>query len=194
MTRSAGALPLPPRFRRRRDPRRRLRRGRGCGRLGAGGAGDPFADLAMMCTRRLPAFDLVIGTQAAWTSSRLSAAAGLAAKYEAKSPLPIVDLDAHIALACFKIGVIAAGIDHRHRAPGAGDDGSATAGSAVRPVRRRSCPRLRAELRRYGGALRPRHRELFFHSGTGVRSWSQTNAAKPVCSRCEMRPGARGSR
>jgi aminoglycoside phosphotransferase (APT) family kinase protein len=95
--------------------------------------GDPIADLAMMCAYRLPAFDLIIGSPTAWTSTRLPDEAGLATTYETASSARVDDLDAHLALAYFKVAVIAAGIDHRHRAAGASDGDAATAGEAVGP-------------------------------------------------------------
>ena len=75
--------------------------------------GDPVADVATMLAYRDPAFDLIVGEPSAWTSSRLPDPAGLAAAYEAAGGVPLVDLDLHLALAHYKIAVIAAGIAHR---------------------------------------------------------------------------------
>lgn len=94
--------------------------------------GDPVADVAMMCAYRHPAFDLVVGTASAWTSPRLPDSNGLAAIYEAAGGQPLDHWDFHLALAYFKIAVIAAGIDHRHRA-GSGGGEFDSAGQSVAP-------------------------------------------------------------
>ena len=96
--------------------------------------GDPVADVAMMSVYRHPYFDLVMGEPTAWTSDLLPDVPALAAAYEAAGGVELVDWEAHLALACFKIAVIAAGIDHRHRAgASAGSDAAARAGEAVGP-------------------------------------------------------------
>ncbi|MGZ4538555.1 MAG: phosphotransferase family protein [Blastococcus sp.] len=95
--------------------------------------GDPVADVAMMCAYRHPAFDLIVGTEAAWTSPRLPDVDALAGDYEGVGGVPLADFSGHLALAYYKIAVIAAGIGHR-RAAGAGDGaGFDTAGQAVEP-------------------------------------------------------------
>ncbi|TYL46397.1 phosphotransferase family protein [Nocardioides sp. BGMRC 2183] len=103
--------------------------------------GDPVADVAMMCTYRDPAFDLIIGSPCAWTSPRLPDPEGLAASYESAGGVPLRDFDAHLALAHYKLAVIAAGIDHRYRAGATHGAGFDTAGDAVGPL-------LQAGLRR----------------------------------------------
>lgn len=95
--------------------------------------GDPVADVAMMCAYRQPPFDLVLGAPSAWTSERLPPAAELAAGYESAGGVRLDDWDFHLALACFKVAVIAAGIDHRRRAGAAAGPGFDTAGEAVGP-------------------------------------------------------------
>ena len=95
--------------------------------------GDPVADVATMLAYRDPAFDLIVGEPSAWTSSRLPDPARLAAAYEAAGGVPLVDLDLHLALAHYKIAVIAAGIAHRHRAGSGSGAGFETAGTAVAP-------------------------------------------------------------
>jgi aminoglycoside phosphotransferase (APT) family kinase protein len=70
--------------------------------------GDPVADVAMMCAYRHEAFDLIVGEPAAWTSSRLPSAGELASAYEAAGGLPLAEWDFHLALAYYKIAVIAA--------------------------------------------------------------------------------------
>ncbi|CUR55539.1 Predicted aminoglycoside phosphotransferase [metagenome] len=95
--------------------------------------GDPVADVAMMCAYRQEPFDLVVGAPSAWTSPRLPAVEALAAGYEAAGGVPLTDWDSHLALACFKVAVIAAGIDHRRRAGAGAGPGFDTAGEAVGP-------------------------------------------------------------
>lgn len=91
--------------------------------------GDPVADVALMCVYRDPALDDILGTQSAWTSERLPTEGDLAAAYEKAGGVELADWEFHLALARFKLAVIAAGIDHRHRA-GAGS-GVDTSGLAV---------------------------------------------------------------
>lgn len=93
--------------------------------------GDPVADVALMCVYRHPAFDLVLGSPGAWTSPRLPGPDGLASAYEAAGGVELAAWDFHLGLAYFKLAVIAAGIDHRHRAGAADGAGFETAGQAV---------------------------------------------------------------
>jgi aminoglycoside phosphotransferase (APT) family kinase protein len=95
--------------------------------------GDPVADVAMMCAYRDPAFDLIVGEKAAWTSSRLPDPAALASQYEASDGIRLDCWESHLALAYFKIGVIAAGIDHRRRVGSGAGRGFDTSGEAVVP-------------------------------------------------------------
>ncbi|MDZ5622381.1 phosphotransferase family protein [Nocardioides bizhenqiangii] len=95
--------------------------------------GDPVADVAMMCAYRHPPFDLVMGAPSAWTSDRLPSSRELAAGYEAAGGVPLEDWGFHLSLACFKVAVIAAGIDHRRRAGAGAGPGFDTAGEAVAP-------------------------------------------------------------
>ncbi len=95
--------------------------------------GDPVADVAMMCAYRQPPFDLVMGSPSAWTSERVPSAAELAAGYEAAGGVRLDDWAFHLALACFKVAVIAAGIEHRRRAGAGTGPGFDTAGEAVGP-------------------------------------------------------------
>ena len=95
--------------------------------------GDPVADVAMMCAYREPEFDLVVGAPAAWTSTRLPAAPELATMYEKMAGVRLQAWDFHLALAYFKIAVIAAGIDYRFRVGAASGPGFDSAGSAVGP-------------------------------------------------------------
>lgn len=93
--------------------------------------GDPVADVALMCVYRHPALDLILGTEAAWTSDRLPDVAALATSYEAQSSVTLRHWDFHMALAYYKLAVIAQGIDHRFRAGATVGDGFDTAGEAV---------------------------------------------------------------
>ena len=87
--------------------------------------------VAMMCAYREPAFDHIMGAPSAWTSDRLPAPDSLAEHYVAASGHDLEHWEFHRALACFKITVIAAGIDHRRRAGSGGGAGFDTAGEAV---------------------------------------------------------------
>ncbi|GGJ41346.1 phosphotransferase family protein [Streptomyces brasiliensis] len=93
--------------------------------------GDPVADVAMMCAYRDEALDLILGAPSAWTSDRLPDAPSLAAAYEAAGGVALDHWDFHLALAYYKIGTIAAGIEHRRRAGVGTGPGFATAGRAV---------------------------------------------------------------
>ncbi|MBJ8348302.1 phosphotransferase family protein [Antrihabitans sp. YC2-6] len=75
--------------------------------------GDPLTDVALMCVYRSPIFDLVLGTQAAWTSPRIPSADTLAQTYAAASGRDLVAWDFYVALANFKLGIIGEGITHR---------------------------------------------------------------------------------
>ena len=94
--------------------------------------GDPVADVALMCAYREPVFDLIVGAPSSWTSPRLPDVSAMPGRYEQAGGVSLTDWEFHLALAYFKIGVIAAGIAHRHRA-GAGDGaaGYASAGESV---------------------------------------------------------------
>ncbi len=93
--------------------------------------GDPVADVALMCVYRHRALDLILGTEAAWTSERLPSPDELAAMYEAEGHIRLENWEFHLALAYYKLAVIAQGIDHRFRAGATVGDGFDTAGDAV---------------------------------------------------------------
>lgn len=93
--------------------------------------GDPVADVAMMCAYRDPAFDLIMGAPSAWTSDRLPVLDQLADGYLEAGGRGLDHWEFHLSLACFKIAVIAAGIDHRRRSGGPAGRGFDTAGDAV---------------------------------------------------------------
>lgn len=94
--------------------------------------GDPLTDIALMCAYRSPAFDLVFGHPAAWTSDRLPSADTLAEEYARLSGRDLGDWNFYLALANFKIGVIAEGITHR-ALHGAGDVQNAGAAAQAAP-------------------------------------------------------------
>ncbi len=77
--------------------------------------GDPLSDAALMCVYRDPALDLIVHAQAAWTSPLLPAADELADRYSLVSGQPLGHWEFYMALAYFKLAIIAAGIDYRRR-------------------------------------------------------------------------------
>ena len=93
--------------------------------------GDPVADVALMCAYRHPAFNLVLGTSAAWTSARLPSADVLAGLYEAVAQIRLDNWEFYMGLAYYKLAVIAEGIHHRYRAGATVGDGFDTAGDSV---------------------------------------------------------------
>lgn len=93
--------------------------------------GDPTADVAIMCAYRHPVFDLIMGAPSAWTSPGLPTTEELAEQYQSGGGFPLTDWAFHLALAYFKIGVIAAGIDHRRRSGSGSGPGFDTAGKSV---------------------------------------------------------------
>jgi aminoglycoside phosphotransferase (APT) family kinase protein len=90
--------------------------------------GDPLSDAALMCVYRDPALDLIVNAQAAWTSPLLPPADELADRYSLVSGLSLGHWEFYMALAYFKLAIIAAGIDFRRRmseqAEGLGQTGS----------------------------------------------------------------------
>ena len=75
--------------------------------------GDPLTDIALMCACRAPVFDLVLGSRAAWASDRIPSPASLAQAYAAASGSDLGNWGFYLALANFKLGVIAEGITYR---------------------------------------------------------------------------------
>ncbi|MCV7253685.1 phosphotransferase family protein [Mycobacterium hackensackense] len=92
--------------------------------------GDPLSDAALMCVYRNPNFDGVLGMQAAWTSPLLPSADGLAQRYALASGQELDNWNFYMALAYFKLAIIAAGIDFRAREGGA----PSRVGEAVAPL------------------------------------------------------------
>lgn len=77
--------------------------------------GDPVADVALMCVYRHPALDGVLGVEAAWTSEGFPSVEELRSMYEERSGHALGDWNVHLALAFYKLAVIAEGIAYRHR-------------------------------------------------------------------------------
>ncbi|SOJ57917.1 hypothetical protein MSIMFB_05396 [Mycobacterium simulans] len=77
--------------------------------------GDPLSDAALMCVYRDPALDLIVNAQAAWTSPVLPNADELADRYSLVSGQSLGHWEFYMALAYFKLAIIAAGIDFRRR-------------------------------------------------------------------------------
>ncbi len=98
--------------------------------------GDPLSDAALMCVYRDPSLDLIINAQAAWTSPQLPVADELAHKYSVVSGQPLAHWNFYMALAYFKLAIIAAGIDFRRRMSGGQDDVDASdrVGETVAPL------------------------------------------------------------
>lgn len=84
--------------------------------------GDPLTDAALMCVYRHPSFDAVLGIDAAWTSPRLPDADTLAEQYAHASGNSLGDWDFYLALAYFKLAVIAEGIAYRAQTAGKPDE------------------------------------------------------------------------
>src|SRR5271166_6395156 len=98
--------------------------------------GDPISDAALMCVYRDPSLDLIINTHAAWTSPQLPVADELAHRYSLISGQPLAHWNFYMALAYFKLAIIAAGIDFRRRMSGGVDDVDACVrdGESVGPL------------------------------------------------------------
>lgn len=94
--------------------------------------GDPLSDAALMCVYRHPMFDMV-HANAAWTSPLIPSADDLAQRYSVAAGLPLENWDFYMALAYFKLAIIAAGIHFRAREGGVEDD-TIKVGEAVAPL------------------------------------------------------------
>ena len=82
--------------------------------------GDPLADVALMCIYRDSETDLIA---AAWTSPLLPAGDEMAHRYSTVSDQPLSHWPFYIALAYFKLAIIAAGVAFRDQLAGAGASG-----------------------------------------------------------------------
>lgn len=96
--------------------------------------GDPLSDLALHLVYRDPAFAPVLGGSAASTSTRMPPTDTLIEQYTATSGQDLGNLDFYLALAYFKIAVIAEGIHERHLRGDTRGDGFATVGHATQPL------------------------------------------------------------
>ncbi|RHW28347.1 phosphotransferase family protein [Nocardioides immobilis] len=85
--------------------------------------GDSVADVATMCAYRHPALDGVLGLEAAWTSEVFPRPEELRTSYEERTGRSLLAFDFHLALAFYKLAVIAEGIAYRHRAGVTAGDG-----------------------------------------------------------------------
>jgi len=94
--------------------------------------GDPLSDAALMCVYRHPMFDMV-HANAAWSSPQIPSADQLAQKYSVAAGLPLDHWEFYMALAYFKLAIIAAGIQFRDRMGGATEYGDKV-GEAVAPL------------------------------------------------------------
>jgi aminoglycoside phosphotransferase (APT) family kinase protein len=109
--------------------------------------GDPISDAALMCVYRDPSLDLIINTHAAWTSPQLPVADELAHRYSVVSGQPLAHWNFYMALAYFKLAIIAAGIDFRRRMSGGEDDvdSSDRVGETVAPLIARGLTELQKD-------------------------------------------------
>ena len=107
--------------------------------------GDPLSDAALMCVYRDPSLDLIINTHAAWTSPQLPVADELAHRYSVVSEQPLAHWNFYMALAYFKLAIIAAGIDFRSRMSGRSEgETSDRVGDTVGPLIARGLTELRS--------------------------------------------------
>lgn len=89
--------------------------------------GDPLTDVALMCAYRRPAFNLVLGIPAAWTSVRYPTADDLAQRYAIRSGRDLGDWGFYMGLANLKLGIIGEGIAHRALSGAGSPDGERAA-------------------------------------------------------------------
>ncbi|MGE5697864.1 MAG: phosphotransferase family protein [Candidatus Sericytochromatia bacterium] len=84
--------------------------------------GDPLSDVALMCIYRDPAMDAIVKVDAAWTSELLPSADELAQRYSVISGRELAHWPFYLALAYFKLAIIAAGVDYRDRLAAGGNE------------------------------------------------------------------------
>ena len=108
-----------------------------------------------------PGFDLVLGEPAAWTSPRLPSADDLAQRYTLASGRELAHWNFYLALANFKLAVIAEGINHRYRVGATVGDGFDKAGEAVPEF-------IAAGLRALKGQNRMSHTALITGASRGI--------------------------
>jgi aminoglycoside phosphotransferase (APT) family kinase protein len=95
--------------------------------------GDPLSDAALMCVYRHPMFDLV-HANAAWSSPLIPSADELAHRYSLAVGQPLHHWEFYMALAYFKLAIIAAGIAFRGRMGGGVADDTDVVDEAVAPL------------------------------------------------------------
>jgi aminoglycoside phosphotransferase (APT) family kinase protein len=96
--------------------------------------GDPVADVAMMCAYRHPALSLILGVDAAWASPALPSVPELRDRYEARVGHRLPGFAFHLALAHYKLAVIAEGIAYRQRLDATVEDGGSRSDGDERPA------------------------------------------------------------
>ncbi|MDQ2636496.1 MAG: phosphotransferase family protein [Actinomycetota bacterium] len=95
--------------------------------------GDPISDAALMCVYRHPMFN-VIHASSAWASPLMPDVDDLANRYAVASGQPLDNWDFYMALGCFKVAIIAAGIAYRARMGGGVADDAGQVDQAVGPL------------------------------------------------------------
>lgn len=95
--------------------------------------GDPISDAALMCVYRHPMFN-VIHASSAWASPLMPDADDLANRYAAASGQSLDNWNFYMALGCFKVAIIAAGIAFRARMGGGVADDADRVDEAVGPL------------------------------------------------------------
>ncbi|MDG4826299.1 phosphotransferase family protein [Asanoa sp. WMMD1127] len=93
--------------------------------------GDVLTDVALMCVYRQPELDPILGLDAAWASDRLPPTDAIAEAYARRRGVDLDHWPFYLALANFKLAVIAQGISYRARRGAAADATSAQAERAV---------------------------------------------------------------
>jgi aminoglycoside phosphotransferase (APT) family kinase protein len=93
--------------------------------------GDVLTDIALMCVYRQPQLDPILGLDAAWASDRLPDGDAIAEAYARRRGVDLDYWPFYLALANFKLAVIAQGISYRARQGAAADPTSALAEQAV---------------------------------------------------------------
>lgn len=93
--------------------------------------GDVQTDIALMCVYRQPQLDLILGFDAAWASDRLPGGDAIAEAYARRRGVDLDHWPFYLALANFKLAVIAQGISYRARRGAAADATSVLAEQAV---------------------------------------------------------------
>jgi aminoglycoside phosphotransferase (APT) family kinase protein len=93
--------------------------------------GDVQTDIALMCVYRQPQLDTILGLDAAWASDRLPDGDAIAEAYARRRGVDLDHWPFYLALANFKLAVIAQGISYRARRGAVADTTSALAEQAV---------------------------------------------------------------